>query len=86
MRLAGANLDRVTAYDTDEDTELAAVCASAALRRPTLAVIDSWAAWVTDGDNNSPEAVRGRFRALLPLQRVYRTRFLGHTFALRGMA
>ena len=36
MRLAGADLDRVTAHDTDEDTELAAVCRiGGAERRPT---------------------------------------------------
>ena len=72
FEVAGADLDRVTAYDTDDDKSLAAVCRSAAERqpRPLLAVIDSWAAWVTDGDNNSPESVRCRFRALLPLQRA----------------
>ena len=69
FEVAGADLDRVTAYDTDDDKALAAVCASAALRRPLLAVIDSWAAWAADtGDNNSPESVRERFKALRPLQ------------------
>ena len=63
---ASADLARVTCYDTDSDAVLADVCTSAANRRPLLAVIDSWAAWAGEGEDDAP--VRARYRALKPLR------------------
>ena len=68
LTASGADLARVDILDATADADLGAACQSAAERKPTLAVIDSWAAWTDGTDNNNPEAVRTRYKALQPLR------------------
>ena len=72
MIAAGANLDRLWLFnaETAVDAELEKVCASAAERKPALAVIDSWAAWGDGGDANDEQDARARYDHLLPLRKM----------------
>ena len=72
MIAAGANLDRLWLFnaETAVDAELEKVCASAAERKPALAVIDSWAAWGDGGDANDEQGTRARYDHLLPLRKM----------------